>query len=219
MKLFHFLPPSLLSRTRTLAALVVVIGTGLLQASSLAAEPPFTRQLSPEDFAAAGLNKLTPAERERLDALIARRGSEDLSQARAEANRAKAERALAETKAAEAAAKAAALAAAPTPTPAPAASAAPRAGWLSKVTLKPGTAVEYETVETALVGDFSGWSVGTLFTLSNGQRWRVVNGSYVAPKDSTPRKVRIVPGVLGSFFLEIEGIRSRPKVAFAGAAP
>jgi hypothetical protein len=79
--------------------------------------------------------------------------------------------------------------------------------------------VEYETVETALVGDFSGWSVGTLFTLSNGQRWRVVNGSYVAPKDSTPRKVRIVPGVLGSFFLEIEGIRSRPKVAFAGAAP
>jgi hypothetical protein len=106
-----------------------------------------------------------------------------------------------------------------TPTPAPAASAAPRAGWLSKVTLKPGTAVEYETVETALVGDFSGWSVGTLFTLSNGQRWRVVNGSYVAPKDSTPRKVRIVPGVLGSFFLEIEGIRSRPKVAFAGAAP
>ncbi|HRE08909.1 MAG TPA: hypothetical protein PKX00_25045, partial [Opitutaceae bacterium] len=77
-----------------------------LQASSLAAEPPFTRQLSPEDFAAAGLNKLTPAERERLDALIARRGSEDLSQARAEASRAKAERALAETKAAEAAAKA-----------------------------------------------------------------------------------------------------------------
>lgn len=195
-----------------------MIGTVLIQASSLAAEPPFTRQLSPEDFASAGLKELTPAERERLDALIARRKrrpfpSESGKQAgpkRTSSRRDQGRRA---------AAKAAALAALPKPTPAPAAPAAPRAGWLSKVTLKPGTAVEYETVETALVGDFSGWSVGTLFTLSNGQRWRVVNGSYVAPKDSTPRKVRIVPGVLGSFFLDIEGIRSRPKVAFAGAAP
>ncbi len=202
-----------------LSALLVVMGAGIVQTTARAAEPPFTRQLTPEEFTSAGLNKLTPAERERLDALIARRGNEDLSQARAEASRAQAERALAETKAAEATAKAAALAAAPAPPRSPAAPGAPRAGWLSKVTLNPGTAVEYETVETALVGDFSGWNIGTLFTLSNGQRWRVVNGSYVAPKDPAPRKVRIVPGVLGSFFLEIEGIRSRPKVAFAGAAP
>jgi hypothetical protein len=28
--------------------------------------------------------------------------------------------------------------------------------------------------------------------------------------------VRIVPGLMGSFFLEIEGVRQRPKIKFVG---
>lgn len=213
MKTFHFSIHGRLSR-----GLRTVLVCAALVSSGLAAETPFTRQLTPEEFATAGLGKLTAAEREKLDALISRRGKDDLSQAREEAARAKAERIAAEKKAAEAAARAEALAAAPKPTAPPAASdaSAAKPGWLSKITLKPGTAVEYETVETELVGTFAGWSPGTVFALANGQRWRVVGSSYVTPKDPTPRKVRIVPGMLGSFFLEIEGIRSRPKVTFAG---
>ncbi|MBL9204361.1 MAG: hypothetical protein JNN01_04705 [Opitutaceae bacterium] len=214
MKTFHFSFQSRLSRS-----LRMVVVCAALISRGLAAETPFTRQLTPEEFAAAGLGKLTPAEREKLDALISRRGKDDLSQAREEAARAKAERIAAERKAAEAAARAEALAAAPKPTPPPTASSdasAAKPGWLSKITLKPGTAVEYETVETELVGPFAGWSPGTVFSLANGQRWRVVGSSYVTPKDPAPRKVRIVPGMLGSFFLEIEGVRSRPKVAFVG---
>jgi len=178
------------------------------------AQLPFTRQLTPEEFASAGLGKLSPEERVRLDTLIRQQETGELARAREQAAAAEKARGVAEKKAKEAVARnveATATASAATPER--------RTGWLGKVRLKPGTAVEYETVETSLSGEFAGWSTGTLFTLSNGQRWRVTSGSYVAPRDSTPRKVRIVPGVLGSFFLEIEGIRSRPKVAFAGEAP
>ena len=182
--------------------------------SSVNAQLPFTRQLTPEEFASAGLGKLSPEERVRLDTLIRQQETGELARAREQAAAAEKARGVAEKKAKEAVARnveATATASAATPER--------RTGWLGKVRLKPGTAVEYETVETSLSGEFAGWSTGTLFTLSNGQRWRVTSGSYVAPRDSTPRKVRIVPGVLGSFFLEIEGIRSRPKVAFAGEAP
>jgi len=186
----------------------------LAVACGASAQEPFTRQLTPDEFASAGLAKLSPEERARLDTLIRQHETGELARAREQAAAAEKARAIAETKATEAAARIA-------ETTAPASAATPerRTGWLGKVLLKPGTAVEYETVETSLSGDFAGWSPGTLFTLSNGQRWRVTSGSYVTPRDSTPRKVRIVPGVLGSFFLEIEGIRSRPKVAFAGEAP
>ena len=51
----------------------------LLPVVALAAAPGaegFSRRLSPEDFRAAGLDKLSPAERDRLDALVeARHGS------------------------------------------------------------------------------------------------------------------------------------------------
>jgi len=182
--------------------------------SGVNAQEPFTRQLTPEEFAAAGLAKLSPEERARLDTLIRQHETGELVRAREQAAAAEKARGIAEKKATEAAARNVE----PTATASPAA-AERRTGWLGKVLLKPGTAVEYETVETSLSGDFAGWSPGTLFTLSNGQRWRVTSGSYVAPRDSTPRKVRIVPGVLGSFFLEIEGVRSRAKVAFVGEAP
>ena len=86
----------------------------------------------------------------------------------------------------------------------------------AKVMLKPGTEVEYEKAETRLEGQFRGWEKGTIFTLENGQRWQVQEGSYTTPPEVGPHRVVIAPGVLGSFFLEIEGVRQRPKVKFVG---
>jgi hypothetical protein len=84
------------------------------------------------------------------------------------------------------------------------------------VLLKPGTEIEYETIETRLLGDFRGWSAGTVLTLENGQRWEVVQGEYYTGREPGPRTVKVVPGALGSFFLEIEGVKQRPKVKFVG---
>jgi hypothetical protein len=180
-------------------------------AGAASAEEKFSRALRPEDFAAAGLGKLSAEERSKLDALVEAYGSGALAAAQREAAVAVEARAAAEAKAvqAESDAKAAKTAAA---------KEKESGGFFSraKVLLKPGTEVEYETVETRLMTPFRGWDVGTVFTLENGQSWRVESGSYATPPEPGPRKVRIMPGVMGSFFLEIEGVRQKPKVKFVG---
>ncbi len=69
-----------------------------------------------------------------------------------------------------------------------------------------------EALESRLTGDFRGWGRGATFMLENGQRWRVDdNVEYVSPTLSAPA-VRILPGRLGSFWMEIEGVKTKVKV-------
>ena len=182
-----------------------LIGAGMWVVTSRAQEK-FSQAVRPEEFAAAGLSKLSPEERARLDALVEAYKSGALAAARAEV-------ATAEQKAAKAEAEVVATKAAAAAKPKPAGE-----GFLAKakVLLTPGTEVEYETVQTRLLGEFQGWQTGTVFNLENGQRWRVESGSYITSPEAGPRKVRIVPGLMGSFFLEIEGVRQRPKIKFVG---
>lgn len=181
---------------------------------SARAQERFSEAVRPEEFAAAGLAKLSAEERARLDALVAAYKSGALAVARAEVAAAAAARVVAEKKAANAEAEVVA-------TKAAAAAVKPKPAGESflaraKVLLTPGTEVEYETVQTKLLGEFRGWQTGTVFNLENGQRWRVEGGSYTTPPEAGPLKVRIVPGLMGSFFLEIEGVRQRPKIKFVG---
>lgn len=165
-------------------AFIVLLVVGLSALCAGAAEKNFTARLSAEEFKAAGLDKLSEAERAQLDRLIA---GEKLAAVTA---------AVAEVKAA-------------TP-PAPAAEAKPaRSSW---VRLLPGTRIEYETVETSLVGEFRGWHGGTRFRLANGQVWKQIDSSTYATPPQPGGKVWIEPGALGSFFLRFDGIRSRVKV-------
>jgi hypothetical protein len=154
----------------------------------------FTTSLTPEEFEAAGLSKLTPAERARLDALVRGQKLTEVDRVRVETTaKVKAE-----------------VAASP--------SAAGSLLHRMKVVLTPGTDIAYERVETQLVGTFSGYKPGRVLTLANGQQWRVLEGSWSQgrPTDKV-RKVVIEPGALGSFFLNIEG-GGRPKVQFVGSA-
>ncbi len=207
---------------------------------SARAQDKFSQTVRPEDFAAAGLAKLTPEERARLDVLIDafKRGTtvpaDDMAEKLATAQRATAAAAAARVAAEERAnkaervaeeAKAETVAVAKVAATKEAASKekavkekAEGGGFFAKakVLLKPGTEVEYEKVETRLMGDFRGWRDGTVFTLENGQRWQVQGGSYSTPPEPGPRKVVIVPGLIGAFFLEIEGVRQKPKVKFIG---
>ncbi len=197
------------------------------------AQEKFSQTVRPDDFAATGLAKLTAEERARLDGLIeaykrgtspstdtaamaeklaaAQRATEAAAVARvaAEERAIKAERAAEEAKAATVAVVKAKEKEKPK---------AEGAGFLAraKVLLKPGTEVEYEKAETRLTGEFLGWEKGTVFALENGQRWQVQEGSYATPPEAGPHRVVIAPGVFGSFFLEIEGVRQRPKVKFVG---
>jgi biotin carboxyl carrier protein len=196
------------SRHPRWVASVLLLGLVALRS----AEPAFSGAVSPEDFAAAGLGRLTPAELARLDALVRDYRSGALERARREAESvarasaaAQAAREAAEQRATQAEARARA-----------AENAARQAegGLLAraKVLLTPGTQVEYSTVESRLVGDFLGWEGRTLFTLENGQRWQSAGEAvYISPPIRSPA-VRIVPGALGSFWLVVEGVKPRVKV-------
>lgn len=168
--------------------------------AAVAAEERFSQTVRPEEFSAAGLAKLSPAELERLDTLVRAYRSQAVAVPTSAAS--------------------APPAAAPSSGPHSAAVAEPakkksESGLLAKakVILTPGTQVEYSTVESRIVGDFRGWQPRSTFTLENGQRWQVIAGSdsYVGPVMTNPA-VKITPGMLGTFWLNVEGVRQRVKV-------
>lgn len=182
-------------------------------AAAAAADENFSRAVRAEDFAAAGLGKLSPAELARLDALVRDYKSGALLAAKREAEAATQARVAAEARAVQAEAKAAEA-----KTAGPASEKPAETGLLAKakVLLTPGTKVEFETVQTRIVGDFRGWSSRTIFTMENGTRWKILNGgSYYSPSVMNP-KVTISPASFGSFWLDIEGVNERVRVAPLG---
>jgi len=205
-----------LRRRLSLAArCAALLGLAVAASAATPAEPPFSQAVPAPDFAAAGLGKLSPDELARLDALVRAYQSGALARAQREAAAASARAAAAEAKAAEAAARAKA---APAHAPASTAGDKPDTSLLAraKVLLTPGTKIEYVTVESRLAGDFRGWDGRTVFTLENGQRWQAQGGDpYVTPAVRSPA-VKIVPGAMGSFFLHVEGVRPRVRVAPLG---
>ena len=165
----------------------------------------FSKALSPEDFASAGLAKLTPEELAHLDALVhaQREGKAKTETRESPVTIAKSEKS-----------EVSALPSQQVPERPRVSQEAPNPQRKEEsVVLAPGTKVSYRDVETQLVGSFRGYETGSILTLANGQRWVVTNGSYWAGKDDAekPRKVVIKSGTLGSFFLDIEN-GGRPKV-------
>ena len=163
------------------------------------AEESFTKGLSPDDFQAAGLSKLTPDELARLDLLVRGKQAGAVAKATEETKKAvtltvrEEERAAAKKEAA-------------------------KASFIDKfkVVLKPGTEVDYTPLDATLPAGYSGWEKGTVLTLTNGQQWTCVQdgGDYETPTGK-PVNVRIVPGSMGSFFMEIEH-GGRVRVKFRG---
>lgn len=179
-----------------------------------AADEAFSKTVGAGDFSAAGLSKLTPAELSRLDALVRDYRSGALVAAQREAAEA---RAVADAKIAKAEADAQAARIEAQKSEVARAEAAKKAesgGLLSraKVLLTPGTEIEYATTESRIVGDFKGWEGNTVYTLENGQRWKIANGGlYSTPPVPSP-KVKIVPSPLGGFWMTIDGIDVRVRV-------
>lgn len=53
-------------------------------------------------------------------------------------------------------------------------------------------------------GSVSGWAPGTEFALDNGQRWKVLKGEMTLRKPLESPPIRVVPGVAGRWFLEVD---------------
>ncbi|MBD9436822.1 hypothetical protein IB223_12030 [Pseudoxanthomonas sp. PXM03] len=69
-----------------------------------------------------------------------------------------------------------------------------------------------KSISSALVGELRGWTRGTELTLANGQRWRVTEGDYTSMKRISNANVTITPGLVGGWYLQVEGHVPRPKV-------
>lgn len=68
-----------------------------------------------------------------------------------------------------------------------------------------------DTLQSQIVGRFEGWRPKQAFTLANGQVWRVSDDSSAYYNLESPR-VTIKRGMLGSFYMSIEGVNQTPRV-------
>lgn len=68
-----------------------------------------------------------------------------------------------------------------------------------------------DEVRSQITGLFEGWGPNTVFTLANGQRWQVLDGSSAVWRKQDPQ-VTISRGMLGSFTFQIEGLNKSAKV-------
>ena len=98
-----------------------------------------------------------------------------------------------------------AMASAPTLTGVPAASAAtaPAVPIQQPGIDKPLFGFNDAPIKSRLKGTISGWEEGTVFTLENGQQWKVLKGHMKLPKPMTDPDIRVVPGLVGRWFLEV----------------
>jgi hypothetical protein len=68
-----------------------------------------------------------------------------------------------------------------------------------------------EAIAGRLKGSFSGWTPGTRLELQDGQVWHVIEGSLYTKRVDSPA-VRIEPGLVGGWYLKVDGQTSRAKV-------
>ena len=71
---------------------------------------------------------------------------------------------------------------------------------------------ETKSVTSTVVGDFQGWGPGSQIRLSNGQVWRVIDGSEAVLPRTSNQKVTIERNLFGTLFLKAEGSNSSAKV-------
>jgi len=69
-----------------------------------------------------------------------------------------------------------------------------------------------EALESQIDGEYRGWSGKTLFRLQNGQVWQQNDSTTRVDSTRLSPKVRIYPGMLGAYWMEIEGVKQRVKV-------
>lgn len=68
------------------------------------------------------------------------------------------------------------------------------------------------SIDSTIVGNFDGWGPSTVFTLANGQKWKIVDGSEAVLTRSSNQKVTISRNFIGTMFMKVEGSNHSPKV-------
>ncbi|MEE4638124.1 MAG: hypothetical protein V2J42_05245 [Wenzhouxiangella sp.] len=67
-------------------------------------------------------------------------------------------------------------------------------------------------ISSRLMGTFSGWSGDDVFELENGMIWQQADGGRFSVPPMENPEVRIMPGMFGSWQLQLEGYNTRIRV-------
>ncbi len=68
-----------------------------------------------------------------------------------------------------------------------------------------------EPIESAVVGEFAGFSKGRKYILANGQEWEQTDATPLSARKSAPA-VKIKPGIAGVWYMQIDGYNTMAKV-------
>ena len=69
-----------------------------------------------------------------------------------------------------------------------------------------------DQVQSNIVGEFSGFGRGERYTLANGQVWEQVDSARLDGVRLTDPQVTVSPGIMGSWSLRVDGYNTRAKV-------
>lgn len=69
-----------------------------------------------------------------------------------------------------------------------------------------------EVIQSTIVGEFKGFGRRFRYTLANGQVWEQTDASRLDGVRLTDPAVTINPGIMGAWFLRIDGYNTRAKV-------
>ena len=155
-----------------------------LPAMLLAQERPgIEQEMSDAEFKAAGLDKLSAEELARLNAWLGRKVAQETSAA--------VEQAVAK------------------------ASEEAREEGRQEVVRKNRGFFHFDSEEPIvanIAGEFTGFGSRRQYTLDNGQVWEQTDGASLAGVRKTNPQVRIRPGVMGVWWMKIDGYNTQAKV-------
>ncbi|HBS55175.1 MAG TPA: hypothetical protein DEA38_05550 [Stenotrophomonas sp.] len=69
-----------------------------------------------------------------------------------------------------------------------------------------------EPITGVLEGEFRGFGKGRIYTLDNGQAWEQTDATTLAGVRKTSPKVSMNPGLLGVWYMKVEGVNTQAKV-------
>ncbi|WP_447595232.1 hypothetical protein [Stenotrophomonas rhizophila] len=167
------------SRLRLLASAAVLLSLASPALAQRMVDGDLQQQMSPAEFKAAGLDKLSPAELTALNgwlqgkvaAVAADTREQVREQAREEGRR--------------------------------------------EVIVKNRGFFDFgsnEPITGTLQGEFRGFGKARKFVLANGQEWEQVDDTVLSGVRKTNPAVSISPGVMGVWYLRVDGVNTRAKV-------
>lgn len=69
-----------------------------------------------------------------------------------------------------------------------------------------------EPIRSTISGKFNGFGKGRNFVLDNGQQWEQTDDAQLSGASRQAAKVKITPGMMGVWYMQIEGFNTRAKV-------